>query len=67
MKVVVGVLIGLFTLIGVVLAYLIAIIFAPILSVTAQPIGDQAERSEQRKTPPKYRYDVQFPVGESGY
>ena len=66
MKVVVGVLISLFTLIGVVLAYLIAIIFAPILSVTAQPIRDPSEKGEQRKTPPKYRYDVQFSAGDLG-
>lgn len=64
MKVVTGALIGLCTLIGSVLIYLITIIFAPILSVAAQPIADQTGKSDGRNHLPKYRHNVQFPVGD---
>jgi pimeloyl-ACP methyl ester carboxylesterase len=62
MKIVRGVLVGLGMLVGGVLIYLITIIFAPILSVAAQPITDQKKKGVDCNRPPTYRYDVQFAV-----
>jgi predicted RND superfamily exporter protein len=59
-----GVLMGFGILIGIVLIYLIVIIFFPVLSVPKQPIANQTGDHNERKRPPKYRYDVQFSVGD---
>ncbi len=64
MKIARGVLIGLGMLVGGALIYLITIIFAPILSVTAQPITDQKKKSSERNRPPTCRHDVQIPVAD---
>ena len=64
MTFVTGIFIGLGILIGVVLIYLIVIIFFPILSVTKQPIVDQTGNRNENTKPPGYRFDAQFTVDE---
>jgi cephalosporin-C deacetylase-like acetyl esterase len=60
-----GVLIGLGILVGIVLCYLIVIIFFPVLSVPRQPIKRQTGDNNESKRAPAYRYDAQFGVGET--
>jgi uncharacterized protein len=55
-------LIGLGILIGIVLLYLIVVIFFPVLSVPKQPLKRQEEDRNESQKPPKYRHDVQFAV-----
>jgi len=59
-----GVLVGIGILIGIILIYLIFIIFFPVLSVPKQPIEIQ-ETNDDMNNPPSYRTDVQFSVNET--
>ena len=58
-----GALMGFGFWIGIVLMYLIVIIFLPVLSVPRQPINRQSEDLTDSIEPPTSRYDLQFPVG----
>ncbi len=60
-----GVLMGFGILIGVILVYLIVIIFFPVLSVPKQPLKNQIEGRNESTIPPKYRYDVQFSIDKT--
>ncbi len=64
MTIIEGILMGFGILIGIVLVYLIVIIFFPVLSVSKQPITKQTGDRNQSTKPPKYRYEVQFSVDE---
>jgi fermentation-respiration switch protein FrsA (DUF1100 family) len=59
-----GLLMGFGILVGIVLIYVIVIVFFPIMTVPRQPLKTQTKKHDSKKNPPKFRHNVQFSVNE---
>lgn len=59
-----GLLMGFGILVGVILIYLIVIIFFPMMTVPRQPIKTQPRKNNLKVNPPEFRHNVHFSVNE---